>query len=95
MEFVERGRKKVASREEVKLRLLIASAVRGDVNAAEDILYIYGRAQKCGQGSAQRVVVIDWLEDFEGQTAEDKARAARADHGGEIDPSTSNTSRRS
>ena len=93
MEFVEGGRKKVATREEVKLRLLIAKAVKGDVKSAEDILYIYGRAQKRGQGSAQRVVVTDWLEDFEGQTAEDKKRAAQSDHDAEGDPSALGSTR--
>jgi hypothetical protein len=95
MEFVEGGRKKVATREEVKLRLLIAKAVKGDVKSAEDILYIYGRAQKRGQGSARRVIVTDWLEDFEGQTADDKERAAQVNHCQEIDPSAPHRPRHS
>jgi hypothetical protein len=95
MEFVEGGRKKIASREEVKLRLIIAGAVRGDVRAAEQILYIYCRAEKRWQGSAQRVVVTDWLEDFEGQTAEDKERAVQGGHGQETDPSAPHGPRRS
>ncbi|MEI9930299.1 MAG: DUF5681 domain-containing protein [Rhizomicrobium sp.] len=86
MEFVEGGRKKIATREEVKLRLLIAKAVKGDVKAAEDILYVYGRAQSRREGGMQRIVVTDWLEDFDGQTAEDKERVAQGDHGPEIDP---------
>jgi hypothetical protein len=95
MEFVEGGRKKVATREEVKLRLLIAKALKGDVKAAEDILYIYGRAQSRREGDTQRVIVTDWLEDFEGQTAEDKERAVQGDHGQEIDPSAAHRPRSS
>jgi hypothetical protein len=93
MEFVEGGRKKVATREEVKLRLIVAGAMRGDVRAAEQMLYIYGRAEKRRESGTRRVIVTDWLEDFEGQTAEDKERAVQCDHGAEGEPSVSGGTR--
>lgn len=94
MEFVEGGRKKVASREEVKLRLLIANAMKGDVKSAEDILYIFGHAQKRKECGSRRVIVTDWMEDFEGQTVEDKARAALGDQSQEAAPPHRTSSRR-
>jgi hypothetical protein len=72
--YHENGHARTASRREVALKLLVQRATRGDVWAA-DLVHrnlIFAR-RRAGAGSSQ-LLVCDWLPDYPGQTAAEKAR---------------------
>jgi hypothetical protein len=78
MEYREGGFTKIATRQEIQLKLVVRRAVSGDVKAAEQILQTLDRARRSGEGGAQRLIITDWLPDFVGQTAAQKTSGACA-----------------
>lgn len=75
--YHENGRRKVSTWTELSLRMLVARAVRGDVVAARDILRIWLRAERRGDGGSRTLRIENWLPDHPGQTAEEKARTVQ------------------
>ena len=73
VEYREGGRVKVATHREIALRNVVDSAVRGDLGAAALVLKIVARAERYGGRSADRILVRNWLPDYPGQTAGQKA----------------------
>jgi hypothetical protein len=71
--YRHKGRSKSVSREELTLKVLIDSAVGGDVAAAELVLKMRAHAQRYGAASAGRVEIHNWLPEQPGQTADQKA----------------------
>lgn len=69
----EDGQEQITPAWELNLKLLVRSAVRGDLDAAMAVLKFLAQAQRTKSGK-QRVVVEDWLPDYPGQTAEQKTR---------------------
>jgi Family of unknown function (DUF5681) len=69
----ENGQEQITPAWELNLKLLVRSAVSGDVDAATAVLKFWAQAERTKSGK-QRVVVEDWLPDYAGQTAEQKTR---------------------
>lgn len=74
MRYRENGRTKTATRREVKLKLLVERAVKGDAQAAELLLKKRRHAVRSGEAAGKRLLITDWLPDFLGQTAEQKTQ---------------------
>jgi len=74
MQYRQNGRTKTATTREVELKLLAERAANGDVDAADLFLKKRKHALRHGEKSALRLVVTDWLPDYPGQTADQKAR---------------------
>ena len=72
--YQEHGRSKVATRQELSLRILVARAASGDIGAAENLLKVRERAERFGDAGVNILAIIDWMPDYEGQTAEQKTR---------------------
>lgn len=69
----EGGQLKTTPAWELNLTMLVRRALGGDVSAALAVLEFWVRAGRRKSGM-QRVVIEDWLPDYEGQTAEEKTR---------------------
>ena len=82
--YREGGRTKRASRLELALKKLVNGALEGDARSAEDLFKLRGRASKNSDARSQKIIVEDWVPDFEGQTGEQKTRAHARES--EIDP---------
>ena len=74
MQYRESGRTKTATRREVRLKLLVERAVKGDVAAAELLLKKRNHAVRHEGVGARRLVVTDWLPDYPGQTGAQKVQ---------------------
>ena len=74
--FREKGRNKSATRDELRLRMIIESALKGNVVAAGLVLKIRAHARKFGNAAVDRIEIRNWLPDHPGQTAGQKARYA-------------------
>jgi hypothetical protein len=77
MKYRERGQTKVATRRELSLVMLVDQAAKGDISAAEAILNVRQRAERHGGAGVTVVQVENWLPDYPGQTAEEKAKATQ------------------
>ena len=73
--YREGGRTKRAPRPELALKKLLNSAIEGDVRSAEDLLTLRTKASKSSGARSHKIIVEDWIRDFEGQTGEQKTRA--------------------
>jgi hypothetical protein len=82
--YREGGRTKWASRLELALKKLVNSALEGDARSAEELLKLLAKASKNSDARSQKIIVEDWIPDFEGQTGEQKTRAHAREN--EIDP---------
>ena len=82
--YREGGRTKRASRLELALKKLVNSALEGDARSAEELLKLLAKASKNSDARSQKIIVEDWIPDFEGQTGEQKTRAHAREN--EIDP---------
>jgi hypothetical protein len=82
--YREGGRTKRASRPELALKKLVNSAIEGDVRSAEELLKLRAKASKSNDARSQKLLVEDWIPDFDGQTGEQKTRAHAREN--EIDP---------
>ena len=78
IKYRERDRTKVASAEELNLRVLIDRAVSGDLEAAEIVLKIRESAERCGSTRVERIVIGDWMPDYRGQSGEQKGQDLEA-----------------
>lgn len=74
MEYRDGGRLIVTTRHELLLRSLVSRALGGDLGAAETLLRIRERAEKYGDAGLDVLQITDWLPDYEGQTAGQKAQ---------------------
>nr|WP_245412193.1 hypothetical protein [Methylocella silvestris] len=84
MEYREGGRTKLASAQELSLRMLFDRAVNGDLDAATLLLKIRERAERYGDAGVEQIEISDWLPDYPGQSGEQKARelaTSRKDQG--------------
>jgi hypothetical protein len=74
MTYRDRGQTIVTTRLELSLKLLIDSAVAGDLRAAEDVLRFRTHALRFGDTGVEWLEISDWLPDHSGQTGEQKTR---------------------
>jgi hypothetical protein len=72
IEYQERGRKKVATYRELCLKILVDRAINGDLEAAELILKIRGRAERHGDAGLAPILIENWIADRPRQTANQK-----------------------
>jgi hypothetical protein len=82
--YREGGRTKWASRLELALKKLVNSALKGDARSAEELFKLRAKASRNSDARSQKIIVEDWIPDFEGQTGEQKTRAQAREN--EIDP---------
>lgn len=75
VKYRENGRTKTASRTELRLKMMLERAVKGDIKASEALLDERKHALKDGGANTIQLVVTDFLPDFDGQTAEEKTAA--------------------
>ena len=82
IEYRERGRTKVASAQELSLRVLVDRAVKGDLEAVETVLTICERADRYEDTGVEQIAISDWLPEYPSQSGEQKARdlEARREH---------------
>ncbi|HWA91162.1 MAG TPA: DUF5681 domain-containing protein [Rhizomicrobium sp.] len=74
VKYRENGRARTSSRREVALKQLVQRAINGDVGAADVLLHKRAQMLRQAGGQANRLLIRDWLPDYPGQTAEQKAR---------------------
>ena len=77
------GRTKTVTRTEVGLKKLIDNAVRGDLTAAAPLILVRTQASRYGDVGHETVEIRNWLEDYPGQTAEQKSQESAVD--GQVD----------
>ena len=82
--YREGGRTKRASRLELALKKLVNSALEGDARSAADLFAHRAQAERNNGAKIEKIIVEDWVPDFEGQTGEQKTRAHAREN--EIDP---------
>lgn len=82
--YREGGRTKRASRLELVLKKLLHSALEGDARSAEELFTLLAKAGSSRGAKSQKIIVEDWIADFEGQTGDQKTRAHAREN--EIDP---------
>ena len=78
IQYREQGRTKTATRTEVGLKKLVENAVRGDLTAAATLLQYREQASRYGDIGIETVEISNWLEDYPGQTAEQKSQESAA-----------------
>jgi hypothetical protein len=72
IEYRDRGRRKVATYRELSLKMLVDSAIGGDLGTAEMVLKIVDRAERPGDPGIEWILVENWMADHPGQTADQK-----------------------
>jgi Family of unknown function (DUF5681) len=72
IEYRERGRTRVATLRELSLKMLVDRAIKGDLEAAEQVLKIWARAERYGDPGIDPVLVENWTAEYPGQTADQK-----------------------
>jgi Family of unknown function (DUF5681) len=82
--YREGGQTKRAPRIELVLKQLVNRALEGDAKSAKDLFALRAKASKSSDARAHKIIVEDWIPDFEGQTGEQKTRAHARET--EIDP---------
>jgi hypothetical protein len=82
--YREGGRTKLASRLELILKKLVNAALGGDPKSADDLFTLRTQAERNNGAKIEKIIVEDWIPDFEGQTGEQKTRAHAREN--EIDP---------
>ena len=82
--YREGGRTKLASRLELILKKLVNAALGGDPKSADDLFTLRTQAERNNGAKIEKIIVEDWVPDFEGQTGEQKTRAHARES--EIDP---------
>src|SRR5262249_11718550 len=71
-EYLEGGRPKKATRQELAIRALRKDALSGDVGAAGMLLKVRAHAQSSGDIVGEIVHLHNWLPEYPGQTGEQK-----------------------
>jgi hypothetical protein len=74
--FREKGRHKSATRDELCLKMIIDSALKGNLVSAGLVLKIRAHARQFGNAAADTIEIRNWLPDHAGQTADQKAHDA-------------------
>jgi hypothetical protein len=82
--YREGGRTKRASRLELALKKLVNSALEGDVKSADLLFKLRAIAENNNGARIEKIIVEDWVPDFEGQAGQQKTRALAREN--EIDP---------
>jgi hypothetical protein len=78
MQFPEAGRTKTITRTEVGFRKMVDKAMRGDLAAAAQILRARANADRFGSVGVETIEIRNWLEDFPGQTADQRTEETAA-----------------
>jgi hypothetical protein len=73
LKYRERERTKIATFREVSLAMLVDKAASGDIEAAKLILKIRAHAERYGDADANQILIENWMPDYSGQTAKQKA----------------------
>ena len=76
--YRENGKVRTASRLEVRLKLLVERAARGDIDAAAILLERRTQALNQPASAGTQIVVMGFLPDYPGQTAAQKTAALKA-----------------
>jgi hypothetical protein len=71
-EYLEGGRPRKTTRQELAIRALAMDALSGDVRAAEMLLKLRAHAQSSGDIGSEIVHLHNWLPDYPEQTGEQK-----------------------
>jgi hypothetical protein len=87
----DQGRTKTVTRTEVGLKKLVDNAVRGDLTAAATLLQVRTQASRYGDAERETVEIRNWLEDYPGQTAEQKSKESAVS--GQVDSPPLHTQR--
>jgi hypothetical protein len=82
--YREQGRIKSATRDELCVKMLVDSAIKGDIASAEHILKMYAHAQRFGGAGGDTIAIHNWLPDYPGQTPDQKVEEFTGS--GESDP---------
>ena len=82
--YREGGRTKLASRLELILKKLVNAALGGDPKSADDLFTLRTQAERNNGAKIEKIIVEDWVPDFEGQTGEQKTNTHAREN--EIDP---------
>jgi hypothetical protein len=77
VQYTENGRKRKATRQDLKIKKIVSDAVKGDVKSAEMMLKLLEFAKKHGGVGIQTIRIGNWLPDYPGQTAEQKTKEFR------------------
>lgn len=78
IQYREQGRTKTATRTEVGLKKLVENALKGDLTAAATLLQYREQASRYGDIGIEAVEISNWLEDYPGQTADQKSQESAA-----------------
>jgi Family of unknown function (DUF5681) len=85
------GRTRTVTRTEVGLKKLVDNAVRGDLTAAATLLQVRTQTAHYGDVGRETVEIRNWLEDYPGQTAEQKSKESAVS--GQVDSPPLHTQR--
>ncbi|WP_376717347.1 DUF5681 domain-containing protein [Bradyrhizobium sp. 62B] len=72
--YKEGGKVRIASRRELSARNYVRRALAGDIGSAAILLKLLAHAERFGHMGARKIIVRNWLPDYEGQTAAQKTR---------------------
>jgi hypothetical protein len=72
VEYLEGGRPKKTTRQELAVRALAKDALNADVRAAGMLLKLRNHAQSAGDVGGEIIHLHNWLPDYPGQTGEQK-----------------------
>ena len=75
--YTESGRKKTARRQDLISKKVVSDAVKGDVKSAEMLLNLWEHLKRNTDVGTRTFRVSNWLQDYPGQTAEQKTREFR------------------
>lgn len=75
--YVEGGKQKIATRQEVSLKALIKQAMSGNIRAAGYIIKLLKDGDGSRTDDIPHLHVTGWLPDFPGQTSEQRNNEAR------------------
>ena len=84
--YQERGQTKTGTFLELSLKMLVEKAASGDPSAAELVLKVREHAERYGESGAVQIVIENWMQDYSGQTGEQKTREAAAARAVESEP---------
>jgi hypothetical protein len=82
--YREQGQTKSATRDELTIKRLVDSAIKGNIASAEHILKMYDHARRFGGARGDAIAIHNWLPDYPGQTPDQKTQEFTG--GGEADP---------
>ncbi|MFT4115981.1 DUF5681 domain-containing protein [Bradyrhizobium sp.] len=91
IQYSENGLTRTTTRSELRLKVIVDRAVKGDIDAADLVLKLRAEALRAGPSRGEFIEIDGWLQDYPGQTAEQKTRDVAATSA--IDPARPKDSR--